>query len=62
MPKYKATVIRTMKQRVTVEVEADSHDEAYDMVDAADDPPDHKWNDLRIIERHIAAVEENTED
>lgn len=56
MPKYKATVIRTMKQRVVVEVEAESSDEAYDMVDADTDPPDCQWEDLTIIERHVAAV------
>lgn len=56
MPKYKATLIRTMKQRVTVEVDADSQDDAWDQVDAADDPPDCQWEDLRIIERHVAAV------
>lgn len=57
--KYDITMERAVRQRVTVQVEADSPQEAIEKVDVDcdNDPPDHLWIDLSVFNREVTSVE-----
>lgn len=58
MNTYKVMILRTIAQSCTVLVQAETPEEATDIVCAADDPEDSHWYTYRIVDSGIECLED----
>ena len=58
MNTYKVEIIRTIAQSCIVLVQAETKEEATDIVYASEDPEDSRWHTYRLIDYGVECIED----